>query len=509
MNEIKPKRRIDIATTIIPFICISILCIFFVVSPDVSTRLIEKIRFILGDTLGVYYLIIGLGILIISFYIAFSDIGKIKLGGKDEKPQYSFFTWGSLIFTCGLAADILFYSFCEWIYYAQDAHVQELGSVQDWATTITLFHWGPIPWSFYAVLAACFGFMLYVRGCNKQKYSESCRAILGKYTDMFPGKMIDVLAVFALISGTATTFSVATPLLSASITELLGIPDSKYLTIAILLLICFIYTFAVITGMKSVSYLAKSCMYLFGALLLYVLFFGGHFFYIIETGFASLGLVVEKFVSLSTYTDPLRENSFPQNWTIFYWAYWLVWCVASPFFMGSISRGRTIKQIILGSYCFGMSATLVSFIILGNYGLATHIFGNFNAFAFYESTGNLYHTVVEIIKTLPYYQIVLGLLIAAMIAFYATSFDSITLVASAYSYKTINEHESPSSKMKFFWAILLILLPIALIFNESSMTNLQSVSIIAAFPIGLVIVLIIMSFIKDAKKHIHDTILKY
>lgn len=498
------KRKIDPATTIIPLIIILSLCILFVVKPEGSSNVVGIIRSFLGDKLGLYYLVIGLGILIISFWIAFSDIGKIRLGGKDEKPKYNFFTWGSMIFTCGLAADILFYSFCEWIYYAQEKRVSDLGSIQEWASTMPLFHWGPIPWSFYAVLAACFGFMLHVRGCNKQKYSEACRPLLGEKTDKLPGKIIDVLAVIALIAGTATTFSVSMPLLSSSISHLFGFSDSKWLTICILIVICLFYTIAVVTGMKGVSLLAKSCMYVFAALLLYVLLFGGKLFYSLETGFSALGNMIQNFIGLSTYTDPLRENSFPQNWTIFYWAYWLVWCVASPFFMGSVSRGRTVKQVILGSYVFGMSATLVSFIVLGNFGLGMQLTGEFDAIKIYEQTGNLYTTIIEIIRTLPYYQIVLVLLVISMISFYATSFDSITLVASAYSYKQISDNEDASTKMKLFWAILLIMLPIALLFNESSMANLQSVSIIAAFPIAIVIIMIIASFIKDAKGYLNE-----
>ena len=403
-----------------------------------------------------------------------------------------------MIFTCGLAADILFYSFVEWIYYSQESHVADLGSIQKWASTMPLFHWGPIPWSFYAVIAVCFGFMLHVRGCNKQKYSEACRPLLGDKTDKLPGKIIDVLAVIALIAGTATTFGVSMPLL----TKLFGFPDSKWLTIIILVVICLAYTIAVIAGMKGVSYMAKICMWVFGALLVYVLIFGGKAFYILETGFSAFGNMIQNFIGLSTCTDPLRENSFPQNWTIFYWAYWLVWCVASPFFMGSVSRGRTVKQVILGSYIFGMSATLVSFVILGNYGLGMQLMGKVDAVAMYEQTGNIYEAAIAIIKTIPCYRIVLVFLIVSMSSFYATSFDSITLVASAYSYKQIGGQEEASNKMKLFWAMLLIMLPIALIFNESSMANLQSVSIIAAFPIAIVIIMIIASFIKDAKRYI-------
>ena len=299
-NQSAAKRHIDPWTTVIPFGIILILCALFVVRPEQSTNALGSIRAFLGDEFGVYYLAVGLGILLISLWIAFSDIGKITLGKPGEKPKYNFWTWGAMVFTCGLAADILFYSMFEWIYYAQEPHVAELGSVQDWASTFTLFHWGPIPWSFYATLAACFGFMLHVRGVKKQKYSEACRPILGDRTDGWAGKLIDVLAVIALIAGTATTFSVATPLLSAALTHLFGLDSSKFVTIGILVVTCIVYTVAVMKGIKGVSWLANACMVLFGALLVYVLLFGGKAQYIIETGFSALGNLVQNFIGLST-----------------------------------------------------------------------------------------------------------------------------------------------------------------------------------------------------------------
>ena len=498
-------RRIDPATTIIPLIIVLILGILFIAKPDGSTKTVSAIRNFLGDKTGLYYLVIALGIFLASLYIAFTDLGKIRLGKKDEKPKYGFFAWGAMVFCCGLAADILFYSFCEWIYYAEETHVQELGNVKDWASTYPLFHWGPTVWSFYAILAACFGFMIHVRGSKKQKYSEACRPILGKHTDGIPGKIIDVLAVVALIAGTATTFSVATPLLGQAITTLFGIPYTKWVTIAILLITCGVYTTSVMIGMKGVNNLSKICMYLFGSLLIYVFIAGGQGIFSLEQGFQSLGNMAQNFFNLSTYTDSLRETGFAQNWTIYYWAYWLVWCVAAPFFMGNISRGRTIKQVILGTYVFGLCSTLISFIVLGNFGLGQQLKGGFDAIGlFRQNGGDLYTVIIELIKTIPMYQIVLVLLIVSMIAFYATSFDSITLVASSYSYKHMRGNEMASKKMKLFWAMLFIIFPIALIFSESSMNNIQSVSIIAAFPVGMVIILIIASFIKDGRKFIDN-----
>ncbi|MGL6218479.1 MAG: BCCT family transporter, partial [Lacrimispora sphenoides] len=457
-------KKLDWITTLIPFISIIILCLVFTIYPSKSADTLAAIRSFLGDELGSYYLIIGLFTFLCSLYIAFSKYGTIKLGNL-EKPQYSNFKWGTMMFTAGLAADILFYSLCEWILYAGEPHIADLGAMQDWASTYPLFHWGPIPWSFYMILAAAFGFMLHVKKRTKQKYSEACRPLLGKHVDGLCGKLIDLIAVFALLAGTATTFSLATPLLSMAISRVTGLPDSRLLTIAILVIICIVYTITVYFGMKGIAKLAASCTYLFFGLLLYVLIGGNEARYTIETGITAVGNLTQNFISLSTWTDALRTSSFPQNWTIFYWAYWMVWCVATPFFIGAISKGRTIKQTILGGYVFGISGTFTSFIILGNYSLALQTKGVLDVMGIYASTGDLYQTIMAILETLPFAKLGLILLAVTMVAFYATSFDALALVAATYSYKELPEDVEPDKRVKLFWSVLLMLFPIALIFS--------------------------------------------
>lgn len=494
------KNKIDWMITLLPLCIIIVLCIVFFIAPEQSNVVLSQIRFFFGDTFGSYYLIIGLGIFLLSIYIAFSKYGDIVLGDKGEKPKYSFFAWGSMMFTCGLAADILFYSFSEWVMYASDPHIKEMGSIQQWAGVYPLFHWSVIPWSFYLVLAVAFGFMLHVRKRNRQKYSEACRPILGKYTDKWPGRIIDLLAVFALLAGTATTFSVATPLMATIIQDLFHLSVSRTaINIVILVITCIVYTYSLLHGFKGISRLANLCIYLFFGLLAFVLLFGGQARYIIDTGLNSLGTMVQNFIGLSTFTDPLRQTHFPQNWTIYYWAYWMVWCVAAPFFIGSISRGRTVRQTIMGGYVFGVGSTLISFIILGNYSMGLQMHGVADFMAQYAQNGDLYGMIVNVIKTLPCAPVVMVVVLLTMIAFYATSFDSIALTASCYSYHELEDGKQPNRGIQLMWCILLILLPIALLFAQSSMNNLQSVSIIAAFPIGIVIVMIALSFLKDAK----------
>lgn len=502
MNE---RGKIDWMITLLPMGIIVALCILFFFVPELSNMVLSQIRNFFGDTFGTYYLVIGLGIFILSLYIAGSKYGDIVLGEPNEKPKYSFFVWGSMMFTCGLAADILFYSFSEWVMYAADPHIAEMGSVQEWAGVYPLFHWSFIPWAFYLVLAVAFGFMLHVRKRNRQKYSEACRPLLGKHTDGCGGRIIDLLAVFALLAGTATTFSVATPLMAELIGDIFHVEVSRTaINIVILLITCFVYTYSLLHGFKGISLLANACIYMFFGLLAFVFLFGGETRYIIETGFASLGKMIQNFIELSTFTDPLRTSSFPQNWTIYYWAYWMVWCVAAPFFIGNISRGRTVRQTILGGYAFGVGSTLVSFIVLGNYSMGLQMKGAADFITQYNETGDLYAMIVSIIKSMPCAPLIMVVVLVTMIAFYATSFDSIALTASCYSYHKLKEGEQPHKGIQLMWCILLILLPIALLFAESSMSNLQSVSIVAAFPIGAVIVMIVVSFMKDAKKYMEE-----
>ncbi|MDE7273084.1 MAG: BCCT family transporter [Lachnospiraceae bacterium] len=491
----------DKAIIFIPFCSILILCVLFVVKPEKSAFALDSIRGFLGDRLGFFYVLTGAGCLAISLYMAFSKYGGVKLGNID-KPEYSSFKWGTMIFTSTMAADILFYSCCEWALYATEEHIQKLGGVQQWASTYPLFHWGPIAWSFYIVLAVAFGFMLHVKNRSKQKFSEACRPLLGRKTDGWLGRAIDLLAVLALLAGTATTFTLATPLLSAALAEVFHIDTGTKLTLLILIGIAVVYTLTVIIGMKGISYLAGICMYLFFVLLAYVLFAGGETIYIVETGIQAVGNLAQNFIGMSSYMDPLRENHFAQNWTIFYWAYWMAWCVATPFFIGKISKGRTIKNVVIGGYGWGLAGTFTSFIILGNYGLAQQMKHGIHISGRMMESGNYSEAIIKIFGTLPLHKLALLMLVVTMIAFYVTTFDSLTMVVSAYSYKELPAGKEPAREVRAFWAVLFIMFPIALIYADNSIGSLQSVSIIAAFPIGLIIVAIIVSFFKDAGEYL-------
>lgn len=507
-NE-KKAGDIDLLITAVPLaaiVCIASVLLFF---PEASRKAIDAMHNMFVNRLGFFYILLGLAMVFIALGLAFSKYGKIKLGNI-EKPRYSNFAWGSMIFTSTMAADILYWSLIEWAYYYNETPFGKTGlslaEKQDWASAYPLFHWGITPWAFYIVPAVAFGYMLHVKGRKKKRLSESCRPLLGKHTDKAAGKIIDVFSVIGLLAGTATTFSLATPLLSLVISKLSGIQESNFLTLTILVIIAAVYTAAVLFGFKGISHLAKISVYSFTVLLI-IVFAASPKIYIIEAGITGLGKVFQNFFAMSTWMDPLRISGeggagFPQNWTIFYWAYWIAWFVATPFFIGTISEGRTVKNTIIGGLLCGIAGTYLSFIVLGNYGLYLETHGIYSASTALQ-TGEPSQAIIGILETLPYKKLIMASLIITMIAFYSSTFDAITLVISFYSQKNFTEDDEPKKGLRAFWSLVFIILPASLILIGCNLSQLQSLSIIAAFPLGLIIILIVASFFKEIKKDVN------
>ena len=399
-----------------------------------------------------------------------------------------------MIFTSTMSADVIFYSLCEWMMYIGEPTIQSKKNPFEWSLTYSLFHWGPIAWSFYIMLAVAFGYMLYVSQNKKQKFSEACRPIFGNLIDGITGKVIDLIAIFSLVAATATTFSMSLPLLAQVGKTLFHVGTVQTWSLILMALIVIIYLSVSLLGLKAMSRFSVIAFSMFGLLLLYVLLVGGGVSSDFVAGGAAIRNLTTNFISLAL---PNKINSFTQNWTVYYWSYWIVWCVATPFFIGSISRGRTIKDVILRGYTWGVGGTFCAFIILSNFGMAQQVQGLINATQLVANGQSYAQVAVKLMETLPQYRIALVLLALAMIGLYSTVFDSITMVISKYSYKHLVVEEEPSKIIRGFWAIVFMVLPMALLISGSDMNNIQSVAIIAALPTMIVMILIVVSFYKE------------
>jgi len=502
----KKNRNISYHLLFFPLCIVVVLAVLVSIFPDGAARIIESLFYIFANQLGSFYLIMGLITLIGSIAIASSKFGNTRLGNVN-KPVFSNFKWGALIFTSTMAADIVYWSLIEWVYYyqANPMGLPELSSAQrqQIASTYPLFHWGPIPWSFYILPASAYAYMFFVKGRTRQTLSEACRPLLAQKVDGFTGKFIDIIAVVGLLGGTATTFALATPLIASSVNRLLGLSLGRELTIAILLFVGLVFTTAVLWGMKWIARLALINVALFAIMLLFVLFTGPTRF-IIESGISGVGNMIQNFVSMATWTDPLRvtgegDSGFPQQWTVFYWAYWIAWFVATPFFIAKVSEGRTIRQMIFGAFFYGILGTFTSFIVFGNFGLYQQISGNVDTVGLLASGAPPAEIILLFFDQLPLANFALFLLAIMMITFYASTFDAITLVVAGFCRKKIKQDEYPEKGLRLFWALVFIIFPISLIWAESTLGMLQTISILVAFPLSIIMLMIIFSFVKELR----------
>ena len=497
------RKKLDLGVMIIPFILVFTLSAFLFIVPTKTTAFINSLTPLFRDKFTLLYSFVNLAVFIFAFYLSFSKYGNIVLGKKDEKPAFSFWSWGAMMFCAGLAGDILYYSFTEWLNYANSPYIQSLGYKYDYAPVESMYFWANY-W-FYLVLAVCFAFSMYCRNREKQKWSEALRGIFGNYVDGILGRVIDIFATSVIIIAVACSLTFTAPILAYCAKDIFHFSNTTIVSIIVLLLICGVYTHSVLSGLKGIKFLSNSCVFVFLILLAYILFFGGNTQYILESAFKQVGILVSNMPRLFTEIDPLRTTSFFQDYTSFYLAYWLTWAITVPYFISVISRGRTIKQTIMGGFLFAIPGGLLSYLIIPNHAVALQIFGKVDLENIYATTGDMYQIIIEIIKNLPLYPLPLIILIVSIICFCATSFDSISYTCSYYSYKKLNVEDVPKKGIRLFWAVCLIILPIALTFSSSAYNDLTNIAVLAGFPAAILMILAIISFLIDADRYIKES----
>lgn len=468
----------------VPIIFVVGISIIFFMFPTVSTDVLNVCRRIINDVFLPYYLILGIGFLVATIYLAFGKWSNVRIGGYEARPVYSNIHWGMMIFTSTMSADILFYSITEWTMYLKETPIKNSSQPYIKALSYSLFHWGPIAWSFYILLAVAFSYMIYIGKNKYQRFSEACRPVLKAKVDGRLGRIIDNIAIISLLAATATTFSMSLPLLEKVIDNRDEI-DPKLETLLLLICIVLIYMTISILGLRAMSIFSVITFVFFIGFLGYVLIFGGEASKIIKISGQVLYQLGTNFFSMAF---DLKNRSFSANWTIYYWAYWIVWCIATPFFIGSISYGKTIREIVLGTYFWGIAGTFLSFLILGGYGISKVSEGVIDVESNYASFG------MELLSTFPN-NISRILLVCAMIGLYSTVLDSIILVVSKYTQKEVTD--IPRRKLRLFWAIVFCILPIALLITNKTFENIQSFTLIIALPISFIMVIIVIGLFKQ------------
>ncbi len=456
------------------------------------------------DKLGFLYLGLGLAAFFFMVYIIFSDIGQIKLGDADEKPEFATGSWAAMLFCGGIGASILYWGTIEWAYYYQNPPFQlEAGSEEAirWAATYGIFHWGPIAWSIYLIPALPIAYFFYVRKQPVLKISAALMPVIGEARSYGKlGKVIDVLFIFGLLGGAATTLGLAAPLINEGISYLFGIPSTTLSQIGVLLLCTALFAYSSYKGMDGGIKVLSNINFWGALVLLAFILVTGPTLFMLETGLDSIGRMLSNFFVMATWAEPFggygpfEDTHFPQDWTIFYWAWWLVFAPSMGLFVARISRGRTIKQMVSGSIFFGSMGCALYFMVLGNFGLSLQLSGQLDVVAILNQHGAT-RAIFAILEQLPLSTVVIAVFTILCIIFTATTFDSISFILASVVQNNVTE--DPLRWNRLFWAFTLSLMPSILLFM-GGLATLQTAAIVGGLPLLGIAIMLMISGIKAA-----------
>ncbi|WP_376788118.1 BCCT family transporter [Photobacterium damselae] len=472
--------------------------------PKEGAEWIAIAKSFMTDKLGFLYLGLGVAAFFFMIYIVFSDIGQIKLGDPDEAPEFKTASWAAMLFCGGIGASILYWGAIEWAYYYQSPPFQlEPGSEEAvrWAATYGIFHWGPIAWSIYLVPALPIAYFFYVRKQPVLKVSAALMPVIGEARSHgWVGKLVDVLFIFGLLGGGATTLGLAAPLITEGANYLFSVPKTTETQVIVLLICTAIFAYSAYAGMeKGIKLLSNINFWGALGLLAFILICGPTIF-MLETGLDSLGRMLSNFFVMATWAEPFggygsfADTHFPQDWTIFYWAWWLVFAPSMGLFVARISRGRTIKQMVTGSIFFGSMGCFLFFMILGNYGLSLQLSGALDVVGILNAEGAT-KAIFSILEQLPFSTFVIAAFTVLCLIFTATTFDSISYILASVVQNNVTEE--PMRWNRLFWAFALSFMPSVLLFM-GGLSTLQTAAIVGGLPLLVIAVMLMVSAVKAA-----------
>lgn len=489
--------KFGFTATILVVLLISVPLFF---APEAGAKIMTDLYSFIAVNFGFLYLLAGSGTLILLIWLAFGKYGKIKLGDADDTPDFSTFSWIGMLFCAGVGAGLLYWSSIEWVSYYQSPPFgveAESTEAANWASSYGIFHWGLTAWAFYCLPTLAIAYPFYVKKIPFLKFSTSCHYIF-KGENNFGSRCIDFLFRVALIGGAGSSLGFSTPLIAACIANLTGIEQSFALETAVVLFCVLIFAVSVYAGLeKGIKRLSDFNLILAILLLAFVLIAGPTLF-LFKSGLNSIGMVAQNFIQMNTWTDPFTESNFVEDWTVFYWAWWIAYGPFVGIFVTRISRGRTIRQVIVGMLTWGSLGGALFYMIFGNFSLFQQLSGNVDVINIMQhQSGNI--AILAGFEQLPFGSLVIALFCLMSIIFSATTYDSAAYTLAASATRELHPNEDPPRWHRAFWAFALALLPITLMY-VGGLKVAQTAVLVVSLPIVFVFALMTYSLIKTLQQ---------
>ena len=485
-----PAEKPSLMTVLAPLMIIAFL-LFSLLRPDYASDLFNRMGDFITSQLSWYYISVMNFYLLFIVGLALSKFGKIRLGGDHEKPEFSNFSWLSMLFGAGIGIGILFWSIAEPLtHFQNNPFMGEARALSPEAAQIamrlTIFHWGLHGWALYGSVALILAYFAYRKGLPLT-ISASLYPILGDRIYGPIGKAADLLAVLGTVFGVATSLGLGAQQMNAGLATLTGIEINTGTQILLIIGISIIATLSALTGVnRGIRILSELNMQLTGVILALFLVFGPTLYLL--SSFA--GNIVDYIVNLprlSIWVNNDPSDQWQGWWTIFYWGWWIAWSPFCGIFIARISRGRTIREFVLGVLLTPTLLTTFWITVFGNTAFHIELFGDGGIVSAVntETTSALFTTINLMAMGKIMAVITASICTLMLITYFVTSADSATLVICTL---VTGGNQNPSPLTRIFWGSSIGAVAAVLLFS-GGLSALQTASIVTALPFSVILLL--------------------
>lgn len=482
-NANKLNRGVFFSASAVIFMLVTITVMF----PADMEALFSDVQKTLIDTAGWFYVLSVAGILVAVVYLCVSRHGHIKLGPDHAQADYSQLTWLAMLFSAGMGIGLMFFGVAEPVMHYVAPPTADPYSVEATreALKMTFFHWGLHGWAIYAVVALILAYFSF-RHNLPLTLRSAFHPLIGDKIYTWRGDIIDSFAVISTIFGVTTSLGFGVMQINSGLNYLFGIEVSQTVQLFIIIFIICLALVSVCSGLdKGIKRLSQLNMIMAVALLLFVLVAGPSLFLLqalVQNTGAYLSDIVHNTFNLFAY----QKTDWLGGWTIFYWAWWLSWSPFVGMFIARISRGRTIREFLIGVLLIPSGFTFAWMTIFGNSAIdLIHVQGMTDLADAVAADSSI--ALFAFLAHLPFSQIISFIGLVMVIIFFVTSCDSGAMVVDMLA--SHGENNTPLWQ-RFYWTVGIGVVATILLLN-GGLAALQTMSIVSALPFTVVLIIAI------------------
>ena len=474
---------------------IALVVVWGLVSPETLGSSFSDMLSIVSRNFGWLYLWIVLALVFLALFLAVSRYGDLKLGADDDEPEFSLASWFSMLFSAGMGIGLVYWGVAEPLSHFISPPPDVIAGTPEAANTAmryAFFHWGLHPWAIYGIVGLCIAFFQFRRNSS---------ALISSATETLPWRWaralspaFNIMAIVATAFGVAASLGIGAAQINSGLHSVFGMPMGTAWQVGIIIVVTFLFIVSSVTGVDRGVKLLSQANLIAAALLALCIFIFGPTVAILDTFSNTLGSYLSSFVRMSLRLTPFRDSVWIGDWTIFYWAWWISWSPFVGLFIARISKGRTIREFLLGVV---ITPTLVGFAwfsVFGGTALNMEIFQNASLTEAASQDPSL--ALFAMLDQLPLAALTSVVATLLVIIFFITSGDSATLVLASMSQ---NGTSTPSNRSKIIWGALVSGIALSLLL-AGGLKAVQTATILFALPFCIVLALMTIALLRAIKQ---------